>query len=494
MSIRWRLTVWNGLGVAAVLVGFAGLVYALAGRAIRQQADRTADAGFRLVETDPKMVADPAKRAAYWVREFDEHMGVLAAVYGPNGAPLAAHPGFPGRAGIPAADARGLEEDAHGHRWRVAEGTVRPGGHDLRLVLLVPLRDQDADLAALGRAMLLAVPVGLAAAAGLAYLLARAALAPVDRLRETAERITADRLHERLTVPNPGDELGRLAATVNAMIARLERSFNEVKRFTADASHELRTPLTAIRTEAEVALAGAPSAAALRGLVESMLEECGRLTRLTDQLLTLAREEAVALVPRPEPVDLAELAGGVAETLRPLADVKGVALVVEAGDGATVVGDPVRLRQLVMNLIDNAIKYTPPGGAVRVAVGRSGGGVRLAVTDTGEGIPAEHLPRVFDRFYRVDKARSREQGGTGLGLSIVRSVATSHGGTVALSSTEGGGTACVVELPHDRRQPAPGESVAADPARPGGWVRSSGFQLPGWSGGSDRPDNPDNED
>jgi heavy metal sensor kinase len=447
-SIRWRLTVWNAVGVAVVLVGFAALVYSLAGRAFRQQADRTADTGFRLVETDPRMATRPAERAKYWVREFDEHMGVLAAVYGPDGSPLAAHPGVAGRGltGLP--PGRRLETDTEGQRWWLAVEVVRAGDQELHVLLMVPLRHQEADLAALGQAILLAVPVGLVATAGLAYLLARGAVAPVDQLRKTTERITADRLHERLPVNNPADELGQLAGTVNTMIGRLERSFAEVKRFTADASHELRTPLTAIRTEAEVALSGDPTKEELRGIVESMLEECGRMTRLTDQLLTLARDDA-GVVPRShERLSVASLVGEVVDTLRPLADAKGVSIAVEGGGThGTVVGDPVRLRQVAVNLIDNAIKYTPPGGSVRVGTAESNGAVRLTVADTGEGIAAEHLPRVFDRFYRVDKARSREQGGTGLGLSIVQSIATAHGGTVSLTSTVGVGTEVVVVLP-----------------------------------------------
>ncbi len=447
-SIRWRLTVWNAVGVAVVLVGFMVLVYWLAGRAFRQQADRTADTGFRLVETDPRMATKSAERAKYWVREFDEHMGVLAAIYGPDGSPLAAHPGVTSRGLAEAPPVRRLETDPDGHRWRLAVGVVRAGGQDVHVLLMVPLRDQEADLAALGQAMLLAAPVGLAATAGLAYLLARGAVAPVEQLRKTTERITADRLHERLPVHNPDDELGQLAGTVNTMIGRLERSFAEIKRFTADASHELRTPLTAIRTEAEVALAGDPSRDELRGIIESMLEECGRMARLTDQLLALARDDA-GVVPRPlERLHITSLVGEVVDTLRPLADAKGVVIKVEDGGTlGTVGGDPVRLRQVVVNLIDNAIKYTPPGGSVRVGTAEVGSAVRLAVTDTGEGIAAEHLPRVFDRFYRVDKARSREQGGTGLGLSIVRSTATAHGGTVSLTSTVGVGTEVVVTLP-----------------------------------------------
>lgn len=447
-SIRWRLTVWNAVGVAVVLVGFAALVYWLADRAFRQQADRTAEAAFRLVETDPHMATNPAERAKYWVHEFDEHMGVLAAISGPDGSPLAAHPGVTSRGFSGASPGRRLESDPDGHRWRIAVEVVRTGDQEVRVLLMVPLRDQEADLSALGRAMLLAIPVGLVATAGLAYLLARGAVAPVDQLRQSTERITADRLHERLPVHNPNDELGQLAVTVNTMIGRLERSFAETKRFTADASHELRTPLTAIRTEAEVALAGDPSKEELREIIESMLEECGRMARLTDQLLTLARDDA-GVVPRPlERLSITSLAGEVVDILRPLADAKGVSIAFEESQAlGTVVGDPVRLRQLAVNLIDNAIKYTPSGGTVRVSVEVREAGVRLIVADTGEGISPEHLPRVFDRFYRVDKARSREMGGTGLGLSIVQSIVTSHGGQVRLTSTLGVGTTVEATLP-----------------------------------------------
>jgi two-component system, OmpR family, heavy metal sensor histidine kinase CusS len=446
-SIRWRLTVWNAVGVAVVLVGFAALVYWLAGRAFRQQADRTAEAAFRLVETDPRMATNAPERAKYWVREFDEHMGVLAAIYGPDGSPLAAHPGVASRGLSGEVAVRRLETDPDGHRWRLAVDAVRAGDQDVHILLLVPLRNQEADLAALGRAMLLAIPVGLVATAGLAYLLARGAVAPVDQLRRTTEQITADRLHERLPVHNPDDELGQLASTVNTMIGRLERSFAEIKRFTADASHELRTPLTAIRTEAEVALAGDPTKEELRGIIESMLEESGRMARLTDQLLTLARDDA-GVVPRPlERLSITSLASEVVDTLRPLADARRVDIAFEESETlGTVVGDSVRLRQVVVNLIDNAIKYTPPGGSVRVGTAEVDGEVRLTVADTGEGIPAEHLPRVFDRFYRVDKARSRELGGTGLGLSIARSIVTAHGGAIALTSVEGVGTTATVTI------------------------------------------------
>jgi heavy metal sensor kinase len=450
-SIRRRLTLWNAFAFAAVLVGFAGLVYLLVASALRQQADRTADAGFRLVETDPRLGTDTDARVRYWVHEFEEHMGLLAGVYRPDGSPVAVHPGLAGHfAGqAPAPSVRSVHTDPAGNRWWAASRVVRAGDRELVVLLLIPLREADAELALLLRVLGGAVPLALLASAGVAYLLARKALAPVDAIRRAAEAITPDRLHDRLPVPNPGDELGRLAATVNAMLGRLERSFAEMRRFTADASHELRTPLTAIRVEAEATLDRAATPDEYRALVGSVLEECGRMARLTDQLLALAREDAGVARHDPAPVDLGELVGGVAEALRPLAEAKRLALTTDLATGVVVAGDPIRLRQVAMNLIDNAVKYTPEGGSIRVSVGRADGRAVFAVADTGEGIAAEHLPRVFDRFYRVDKARSREMGGTGLGLSIVRSIVAAHGGAVELATTPGAGTTATVTLPSE---------------------------------------------
>lgn len=449
MSIRRRLTLWNALGFAAVLVGFAALVYALVARALRQQADRSADTGFRLVEADPELPARPEGRARDWVHEFDEHMGVLAGVYRPDGSPIAVHPDLAGRfpESPPPPPARQTRTDPAGNRWIAASQMIHAGDRELIVYLLVPLREADAELALLGRALFGAVPVALLVSAGVAFLLARKALAPVDALRRSADAITADRLHDRLSGPNPDDELGRLAATVNAMIARLEQSFVEMRRFTADASHELRTPLTAIRLEAEAALERAGTVDECKAVVGSILEECGRMTRLTDQLLALAREDAGVAHGEREPVDLGELVGSVTEALRMVAEGKRLVMVVEAAAAVVVRGDPVRLRQVVMNLIDNAIKYTDEGGAVRVAVCRREKRAVVTVADTGVGISPEHLPHVFDRFYRVDRARSREMGGTGLGLSIARSVVAAHDGTIDLDSTPAAGTTVTVTLP-----------------------------------------------
>jgi heavy metal sensor kinase len=434
--------------MALVLTGFAALVYWFTVDSMYHRASRTADAAFRLMETDPRMATAWEQRTSYWVREFDEHMGMFAAVYRSDGSLLRAHPALVDRSNESrAATAGRVETDAEGYQWWVAARSLGAEVQGLRVVLKIPLRDQEADLRAFRKAILLAIPVGLLASAALAYLLARASLAPVDALRRAADLVTASQLSHRLPEGNAGDELGKLAATINEMLARLERSFAEVKRFTADASHELRTPLTAIRTEAEVALAGEPAAEEYRALVESILEECGRTTRLTDQLLSLAREDAGVGHHEEGEVDLGQVVTGVVETLRPLAEAKDVAIVSTTSGECTLQGDTIRLRQVAMNLIDNAIKYTLRGGRIDIAVTRNDGKLVLTVADTGVGIPPEHLPRVFDRFYRVDQARSREMGGTGLGLSIVRSVVIAYGGAITMTSRAGEGTECVVTLP-----------------------------------------------
>jgi len=313
--------------------------------------------------------------------------------------------------------------------------------------LTTPLEEVDRELGRLLAVLVLAVPLALVCSGGLGYLLARAALSPVERLRRSTCEVTADRLDRRLPVANPDDELGRLTQTINEMIGRLERSFAEVRRFTADASHELRTPLAAIRAEAEVALGGALVTPEQERLLGSVLEECSRLARLTDQLLALSREDAGVARQVREPVDLSALVGAVAETMRPLAEARGLTLHVKGPGGVAVSGDGARLRQVFYNLLDNAIKYTPPGGTIEVQVEPGPRAAVVAVRDSGIGIPEADLPHVFERFYRVDKARSRAEGGTGLGLSIARSIVVAHSGSINLTSAPGRGTTCTVALP-----------------------------------------------
>jgi heavy metal sensor kinase len=263
----------------------------------------------------------------------------------------------------------------------------------------------------------------------------------------TAAEITATRLDHRLTEPDANDELGYLARTFNAMIARLQRSFEEVRRFTADAAHELRTPLAAMRTEAEVALRSPRSADRDTRVLENLLEEIERLTRLVSHLLFLCREDTGVDVGNFQPVQLYVLVRDVGDHMAVAAREKGVELVVDLRHSCEVKGEADRLRQLFFNLLDNAIKYTPSGGKVTVDGDSSDGQAIVSVSDTGIGIPAEHLPHVFDRFYRVDSSRSPETDGNGLGLAICRSIAESHSGRLEIDSAFGSGTRVTLFLP-----------------------------------------------
>jgi two-component system, OmpR family, heavy metal sensor histidine kinase CusS len=282
---------------------------------------------------------------------------------------------------------------------------------------------------------------------GLAYWLARKALSPIDRLRQATDAITADQLDQRLPLQNPHDELGLLTGTINAMIARLERSFAEIRRFTADASHELRTPLTALRMEVEVALGRTQTVDEAVQALGNILEELVRMSHLTDQLLTLSRRDAGVEQLARTPQDLHALVAGVVDSMQALAESKEIQLQIEGRGPLWVKGNESSLRQVFINTLDNALKFTPEKGKVIVRIIRLNGTVRVTVADTGIGIAPEHLPRVFDRFYRVDTSRSRAVGGTGLGLSIAQGIVHAHEGRIELSSHSGQGTTCTVSLP-----------------------------------------------
>src|SRR5262245_34412502 len=282
LSIRWRLTLWYTLVLAAALCGFSSLVYGFLARALAQGTDRALQSAYREVKHDTLLASDEA-RLHHRLAEVKKHENIACVVYDPEGKVLAhtegadpadLPPAAPGPDGGPRL--RQVEVPGAGPH-RALEGRLRWGAREHTIVLLAPLRDNQRELRRLLRALFLSVPAALLLTAGAGYLLARKALAPVGQLRRLTEEITASSLDRRLPVRDAGDEIGRLAQTINAMIGRLERSFAEVRRFTADASHELRTPLTAIRTEAEVALGQPLTTEEHRNLLGSILEECGRL-------------------------------------------------------------------------------------------------------------------------------------------------------------------------------------------------------------------------
>jgi len=308
------------------------------------------------------------------------------------------------------------------------------------LVIAISLEDADRSVHRVLVLLLTVVPLALVAADGGAWWLARKALMPVSEISRQAEAIGVEQLHERVPVPATSDELARLARTVNAMLERIEGGVREKRRFLADASHELRTPLAVMRTELEVSLRSGDVAGEPRAVLESAAEEVERMSRIVDDLLTLARFDEGKLSLSRTDVDLRGVAGEVAQDLRPLAEPGGIEIEV-FGPAVEVSADRERVYQAVRNLVENAVKYTQPGGRVQIDVWLSDGEAGLTVSDTGPGIPGEVLPRIFDRFVRADAARSRGTGGSGLGLAISREVVEAHGGRVWAESEVGAGSA-----------------------------------------------------
>ncbi len=277
---------------------------------------------------------------------------------------------------------------------------------------------------------------------------------PSIKLRRKAEQITQHNLSERLPVAHTAEELERLSLSLNLMIGRLEDAFLNSKRFVADASHELRTPLTAMRAELESLASDVRQKPELRETLGSLLEEVERLARIVEQLFALSRLDAGEAQAEWVPFDLAELAVTTAEQMGLLAEDKGITVACDAKQRVMVVGDRARLKQVVVNLLDNAIKYTPAKGAIHLRVTTANSHAVLEVLDNGIGIPPDALSHVFDRFFRVDKARTRDPGGAGLGLSIVKSICTAHGATVEAHSDRSG-SLFRVEMPmtHSKKSP-----------------------------------------
>jgi len=295
--------------------------------------------------------------------------------------------------------------------------------------------------------LLISVPT-LIFVAGLAgYFLAGKALKPIRDIATTTRHITAHNLDERITVEVARDDIGQLSQTINEMLDRLSQAFLKVTQFSADASHELRTPLTILRGEVEIGLRGDRSAAEYRDILVSNLEEIERMSKIVSDLLLLSRSDMGQEVLSRESVDLRELVQELINQLAMLAEQKNIVLTGDIRPVPLVLGDKLRLRQMAANLVANAIRYTSAGGRVNVRLEGVAEGVKLVVEDTGIGIPKADLPRIFDRFYRVDKARSREEGGSGLGLSIVKWIVDAHHGDITVESVVDEGTIFTVVLP-----------------------------------------------
>jgi heavy metal sensor kinase len=334
-------------------------------------------------------------------------------------------------------------------RIRFSNSVISPAPGETYLVQVgVPLDPRDAALHRFFKLLLWSLPVGLLAVLVPGRWMAGRVLRPLARLAAAARTINVTDLHRRLPVRDADDELDSLAKTFNGVVAHLERAVNEMRQFSTAMAHEIRTPLAAIRADMELSLSARRSADEHRQAVVGQIEEVDRLTRLLNQLLTLARAEAGELSVAQDHVRLDELCRSVVDSLEPVAQRKNVCLTCACDEPVEIIGDAGWMERLLINLVDNALKFTPPGGSVAVSVTRDAAAVNLAVRDSGVGISSDALPYLFDRFYRVDSARSPSQDGAGLGLSLVKWIAERHGGTIDVATRPGAGSTFTVSLPN----------------------------------------------
>jgi two-component system OmpR family sensor kinase len=447
LPVRTRLALVSGALVAALLVALGAFLYLR----LRNDLIEAVDAGLR-----------SRAEALLQSGELGSPIGVLAdpdeafaQVVSSDGTVLDSSSGLVPGPLLPPDVVAGLDEPAFFDADVQTVDEEAPArllavpAADGRLVAVVGASVEDQQEALTRLLFLLAVggPVAVALAGAVGWVVAGAALRPVERMRVEAEAVSGSEPGRRLPVPETRDELARLGESLNRMLGRLEEAVERERRFVDDASHELRTPLANLRAELELALRKARTPEELRTALGSATEETDRLIRLAEDLLVLARAEEGRLPVRREDVDVVELVRETVGTFSGRASELGISLQPSGAEGVRARLDKVRMRQAVGNLIDNAMRHTPPGGRVTVELARPNGAVSIAVTDTGEGFPPAFLPRAFEPFSRADAARTREDGGAGLGLAIVRAVAEAHGGSVEARNRPEGGAAVVLRIP-----------------------------------------------
>jgi heavy metal sensor kinase len=460
VPIRLRLTLWYSAVLVAILAAVGVFVVARLHVSLARSADESLAARAQVIGQAI------SQGGAHEFATSTDHpalpsialSNVIAQLIDQNGAVLdAAGENVPERSLLTRADLERalhapLRETVSGPtkgrpRYRILAARISAPGmeHDV-LVVGSEAEDIQRTIRGVIVLLLLAAPVALVLAAGGGWTLARAALRPVDVMTKTAASIDAASPQHAIPVPATSDELSRLASTLNEMLGRLHGSLEEERRFSADASHELRTPLGIMSTEIDVALRSIPAGDGARPTLESVREEVSRLSRIVENLFVLAQLDESDGIGNRQPIDLLDLVRDATSRFEFAARNRGISLRIDGGD-VTVMGDPDALALSVANLVDNAIKYTEPSGKVHVVVERRDADAVITVADTGIGIPATDLTRIFDRFYRVDRARSRRTGGAGLGLAIVRRFVEAHGGSVEATSEPGRGTSIVVRLP-----------------------------------------------
>ncbi len=462
-SLALRLTLWYAATAFLLIAGATGFLYwTLLSNLDREDDEFLADKVhlLRALLRDRPEEVKGLRQEVEWEASAREYGQVFVRLLDPAGGIVMETPGMADA--LPAADfpdplpadrepGRASEiHPANGKSYRVlsVRAAVGPSGSAERTIQVALDRTyEEALLTRYRHALALALGLALLVCAAVGFTIARRGLRPLAAITRTAQQIRSTTLHERIALPGLPRELSVLAVTFNGMLHRLEESFRRLGQFSADIAHELRTPVNNLRGEIEVAQSRPRAVQEYRELLGSCLEECGRLGDLIDSLLFLARAESPRAQLAREALDLRRELATVRDFYEAAAAEAGVSLSLEAGAGLVASADRTLLQRAVGNLIRNALAHTPRGGSIRLSAERQDGLVSVTVSDTGKGIAAEHLPHIFDRFYRADSARTAGNGRVGLGLAIVKSIVTLHGGSVAAESREGVGTRITLNFP-----------------------------------------------
>jgi heavy metal sensor kinase len=453
-SVRARLTLWYTAILALVLIIFSAVSYVLLAREIRADTDASlADTAHQLAATWNPAEHSRGRGMLLDFRYNDREI----MVFSPTGQIVASSKATIGAvergriAALVRAGERGFHTIAGGDEndgVRIVAVPVNVAGRQYTGVVARDLDEQADRLESAAHAVFVGTPLALIVAAAGGYLLARKSFAAVTRMSMKARQIGAESLDERIDVGDQRDELGLLATTLNGLLERLQHAFASQRRFMADASHELRTPIAIIQGEADVALARSDRPADdYRESIAVMQRAARKLTRIVQNLFLLARGDEGGYPISMSRFYLGEVAGDCVRGLRSVAQARGIEMTCSAEEDIVIVADEELIHRLILNLVENAVKFTPDGGRVQVAVEASGGLCSIRVTDSGAGIPLEDQAHIFERFFRVDRARSVSAGGAGLGLPIARWIAEVHGGEVRLERSDATGSVFVAELP-----------------------------------------------
>jgi len=452
-SLRFRITAWYTAFFSLLFVAFAIFLYQVLAHSALSRLDETlrsegATAPRLFLEEIDEAHGNAAEAAGVVIAEDRLAAGHLA-IFDDRRLVASSVPLSTEEQSAVLAPLAGVVALPHLGRYgaRAVASALEHDGHHFLLVVTAPLDTMAADLAAVRTVLWFALPPLVALAALGGWWVASRNVAPLGWMAEQASAISGSNLDRRLEIGRAARELTVLAASFNELLARLDQSFDSMRRFVADASHEMRTPIAVVRGEAEVALSRDRTSAEYQASLGLILDESRRLSRLVDDLLHLARADAGHVKLRSEEFYLNDLVAECCRSLHSLAATRRIDLECRPSADAAFRGDPELLRRLVVNLLDNAIRYTEPGGKAEAAVDAAGPDLRIVISDSGPGIPPDAAPYVFDRFYRADKSRDRERGGSGLGLAIVKWIAESHGGKVSLASQPGAGTTFTVSLP-----------------------------------------------